>query len=55
MSARELALQLAVAHLLPNDTAESIVARAAKYEEFLYEGRVTKDVGGRSSSETGPR
>lgn len=32
---RELALQLACGHLLPDDTAESIVTRAEKYTEFL--------------------
>lgn len=33
--ARELALQLACGHLLPDDTAESIVDRAEKYTAFL--------------------
>lgn len=33
--ARELALQLATGHLLPDDTAESIVGRAEKYAAFL--------------------
>lgn len=32
---RELALQLASGHLLPEDTAESIVDRAEKYAKFL--------------------
>jgi hypothetical protein len=32
---RELALQLATGHQLPNDTAESIVDRAEKYTAFL--------------------
>lgn len=32
---RELALQLANNQLLPNDTADSIVERAAKYAAFL--------------------
>lgn len=32
---RELALQLACGHQLPDDTAESIVGRAEKYAAFL--------------------
>ena len=32
---RELALQLASGYLLPDDTAESIVARAEQYAAFL--------------------
>jgi hypothetical protein len=32
---RELALQLAVSYGMPHDTADSIVARADKYAEFL--------------------
>ena len=32
---RELALQLACGHLLPGDTAESIVERAGQYSAFL--------------------
>ncbi|WP_165612380.1 hypothetical protein [Mycolicibacterium porcinum] len=32
---RELALQLASGHLLPDDTADSIVERAEKYATFL--------------------
>ncbi len=35
MDLRELALHLASAHLLPDDTAESIVERAEKYYQFL--------------------
>lgn len=32
---RELALQLATGHQLPDDTADSIVDRAEKYAAFL--------------------
>lgn len=32
---RDLALQLATGHMLENDTAEKIVARAEQYAEFL--------------------
>lgn len=32
---RELALQCAVGHLLPDDTGDSIVERAEKYAAFL--------------------
>jgi hypothetical protein len=32
---RELALQLAVGHGLPDDTADAIVERAEKYAAFL--------------------
>lgn len=32
---RELALQLATGHQLPNDTADSIVDRAEKFATFL--------------------
>jgi hypothetical protein len=32
---RDLALQLATGHMLDHDTAETIVARAEQYAEFL--------------------
>lgn len=32
---RELALQVAAAHQVPNDTTDSIVERAEKYAAFL--------------------